>query len=278
MKKMIPVIVITWVLSLITTLALVYVGPTIFPIQTGQISDSAIITTKLADGSVTSAKILDGTLTAIDIADGSIISVKIADGNITTEKIADGAITTDNIADNAVVQIKLGDNSVTTAKILDGTITTADLANGAVTTITIADGAVTNTKLAAGAIPYAVTSSNDSVTTDSITYTDMPDMTVNITLQRASTVVVMFSAEAYVYPPSNFLAIKAFANQIELEPKTTYIQLASSNITWGECKGFNFYANLGAGFYTIKIQWRTYNAGSDGLVAERTLIAFALPA
>ena len=274
---MIPVIVITWVLSLITTLALVYVGPTIFP-QTSQISDNAIITTKLADGSVTSAKVLDGTLTAVDMADGSIISVKITDGSITTEKIADGAVTTENIADNAIIQIKLADNSVTTAKILDGTITTADLANGAVTTITISDGAVTNTKLAPGAIPYAVTSNNDTVTTNSVTYVDMPDMVVNITLPRASTVVVMFSTEAYVYPPSNFLAIKAFANETELEPKTALIQLTSSNITWGESKGFNFYANLAAGFYTIKIQWRTYNSGSYGLVAERTLIAFALPA
>jgi len=263
---------------LITTLALVYVGPSIFPIQTGQIGDSAIITTKLADGSVTSAKISDGTLTAVDLADGSILTVKVANGSITTQKIADGAINADKIANDTIVEIKLADGSVTSAKILDGTVTAADLASGAVTTFSIADGAVTNTKLAPGAIPYAIASSNATTTTDSVTYTDMPDMAVNITLSRQSMVVVMFSAEAYVYPPSNFAAIKAFANSTELDPKTVYIQLVSSNITWGEAHGFNFYGNLTAGFYTIKIQWRAYVSTSDILVAERSLIVFALPA
>lgn len=73
-KKAAPIIVVTWILSLVTTLAVVYVAPNILPLQTTQISDNAvtaekiadtaIITTKLADGSVTSAKIENGTLKA----------------------------------------------------------------------------------------------------------------------------------------------------------------------------------------------------------------------
>lgn len=86
-KKVITIIVVTWILSLITTLAVVYVAPYIFPIgtthisdgavTTAKIADSAIVTTKLADGNVTSAKILDGTLTAADIADGTVTSLKL---------------------------------------------------------------------------------------------------------------------------------------------------------------------------------------------------------
>jgi len=192
-KKAIPIIVLTWILSLVTTLAIVYFTPFV-PIGTNQIGDSAvtsgkianaaIITTKLADGSVTNAKILDGTIIGEDIADGSIIAIKVADGaitetkiadnSITTDKLADGSITVTKLADSAIVSVKLADNSVTsskimndaivtvkmadgavtTAKILDGTITAADLADGSLTAVKIADGAITTAKLA----NYAVTS------------------------------------------------------------------------------------------------------------------------
>jgi hypothetical protein len=191
-KKAAPLIVVTWILSLVTTLAVVYVAPNILPLQTTQISDnaitskkiadSAIITTKLADGSVTSAKIQNGTLTAVDLADGSIITIKIADGAVTTAKIADGAVTASKIEnsavigskiadravttakvaddaitskkifDSAVVTTKLADGSVTSAKIQDGTLTAVDLADGTIITIKIADGAITTEKIADGAV------------------------------------------------------------------------------------------------------------------------------
>ena len=134
-KKAAPIIVVTWILSLVTTLAVVYVAPNILPLQTTQISDNAItsqkildtaiITTKLADGSVTSAKIQNGTLTAVDLADGSIITIKIADGAVTTDKIADNAVTAEKIADSAIVTTKLANNSVTPAKIENGTLKAA---------------------------------------------------------------------------------------------------------------------------------------------------------
>jgi len=184
MKKMIPVIAITWTLSLVTTMVIVYFAPNIFPplstaninddaIVAEKIADGAIITTKLADGTITSAKILDGTITATDVADRSVLTVKIADGAVTASKIADGVISSEKVADGAIVTVKLADKSVTTskladdaivtvkladgavtsAKILDGTITAADLADGSLTTVKIADGAVTTSKIA----DYAVT-------------------------------------------------------------------------------------------------------------------------
>jgi len=165
-KKAIPIIVITWVLSLVTTLALVYVSPSIFPpLNTGNISDDAvvadkiadgaIITTKLADGTVTSAKILDGTITATDIADGSIVTLEIADGAITVAKIANGAVTTAKVADSAIITVKLANESVTTEKIAEGNVTTALLDDGAVTTAKLADNAVVTIKLADGAVTSA---------------------------------------------------------------------------------------------------------------------------
>lgn len=183
-QKAIPIIVIAWILSLITALAVVFlVTPSVIPtIGTDKIADDAIITTKLADGTVTSAKILDGTITGEDIDDGTIVAVKIsngavtsskiADGTVTSEKLADGAVVSVNLADgsvtsakiadeavtsskidnDAIVTVKMADGSVTTAKILDGTITAEDLATGAVTTVKIADGAITTAKIADRAV------------------------------------------------------------------------------------------------------------------------------
>jgi hypothetical protein len=86
-KKAISIIAVTWILSLITTLAVVYLAPYNFQIGTNQITngavtadkiaDSAINTTNLADGAVSSAKVLDGNLTAADIADGAVTSLKL---------------------------------------------------------------------------------------------------------------------------------------------------------------------------------------------------------
>ena len=166
LKKTISIIVATWILSLVTTLAVVYVSPNIFPnifpigigdgtITTNKIADSAIITTKLADGTVTSAKILDGTLTAVDIADGSIITVNVADGAVATEKIADGAIVTVKLADDSVTSTKILDGTIAAADIMDGAIVTAKMANGAVITGKIADDAIATIKLADGAVTSA---------------------------------------------------------------------------------------------------------------------------
>jgi len=176
MKKAIPIIVVAWVLSLVTTLVVAYFVPFV-PIGTNQIGDGAvtadkiidgaIITTKLADGSVTSAKILNGAITAEDLATGAIITVKVADGAITTAKIADGAVTADKIADGAVVTVKLANETVTSEKIADGNVTTADLADDAVIAVKLADGSVTSAKILDGTIT-AVDLANGAVTSTKI--------------------------------------------------------------------------------------------------------------
>jgi len=289
-KKAIPIIALTWILSLVTTLAIVYVAPSIFPISvsTDNIADSAIITTKLADGNITSAKILDGTLTAVDIADGSIITVKIADGAVTTDKIADGAVTAANIADNAIVTVKLATGSVTSAKILDGTVRALDLANnaiitakiadGAVTTSKIADGNITNIKLAAGAIPYNVTNfdyADGYITTTSTSWVNMTGTSVDITLTRNSTLLIMFSAMGKADVAGDYMYWHAMVNSTEAYP-TSFYNIITQIDTFGTYT-CNFYGDFTAGNYTVYMQWKTW-AGNTVRVRERTLCVIALPA
>lgn len=305
-KKAIPIIVITWILSLVATLAVVYVAPNVFPfsVKTANIADSAIITAKLADGNVTSAKILDGTLTAVDIADGSIITVKVADGAVTTDKIADGAVTAANIANGAIVTVKLADGSVTSAKIVDGTVKAVDLANnaiitakiadGAITTAKIADGAVTTSKIADGnvstakiadgnvtniklsayAIPFNVTRVTASASTTNTTWNDMPGTSLNITLTRNSTLIIMFSSEARNPSNTSRIEVRALINGTAANP--SYVYFTPSDVTEYGVYSYNFYRqNVSNGTYPIEMQWRV--TGDTGYVYYRSLIAIALP-
>jgi hypothetical protein len=351
-NKAINIIVLTWVLSLITTLAVVFVAPGILPSGTAEIADSAVITTKLADGSVTSAKILDGTLTAVDLADDSIITVKVADGAVTTAKISDGAITSTKVADSAIITAKLADGSVTSAKILDGTITAADLADdaivvaeiadgavttakiadgavvtikladgsvtsakildgsvaavdladgsvitakiadgavttakiadGAVTTAKIADGAVTDVDLAPNAIPFASTYSHTVVSTSSLTWGDIPDTSVTLTLDRTSNLLILFSTEA-ANVNNKYSAMRAVVDTDSAYPNEyviTPIIYEAENHTHAmgySSYSFNFAkSSVGVGTHTITIQWRVDAGTLD--VGYRFLAVIALPA
>lgn len=155
----------------------------------------------------------------MDIGNDSIITVKIADGAITTTKIADEAITTLKVADNAIVTIKLADNSVTSAKILDGTVITEDLADGSITTIKIADGAVTTTKIAdyavtnlkiaPNAIPFAHKYSDIDITTNQTSWVDMTGLSVTLTLNRTSNVLILLTVCAWNDDPACRVAVRA---------------------------------------------------------------------
>jgi molybdopterin-binding protein len=224
----------------------------------------------------------------VDLADYSIITAKIADGAVTTEKIADGAIVT----------AKLADGSVTSAKILDGTITAADLATGAVNEFKIADGAVktakiadyavTNLKLARYAIPFASTYSITlTSTTETVNWVDMTDMSLTLTFNRTSHIIILFSTEAYNSDPAYRIWVRAqigattaYPGEIMLTPTI------SEELGWPSTHrhtiyymaySFHFYRpSVTAGTYTIKIQWRV--TGGTGYAGSRTLTVIALPA
>lgn len=283
LKKAFPIIIVTWVLSLITTLAIAYFVP-FSPITSDKVLDGAIITTKLADGTVTTAKIVDGTITAVDLASGAVITVNVADGAITTEKIADGNVTTNDLADNAIVTVKLADGSVTSAKILDASITAIDIgdgeitsikiADGAITTSKIADSAVTSLKLAAYAIPFNTTYVSSEASTTSTALVDMPNTFVTLNIERNSTLIVMFSAEARATAGDRIYA-SATVNGTSLTSNPIYFTPANAT-SYGSYSYTFTYKNATPGFYSIQMMWRVNGVGV-GFVYYRTLTVIALP-
>ena len=300
-KKAIPIILIAWILGFATTIAIVYVSPSIFPpigttnindeaITSAKIADEAIITTKLDDGSITSAKIVDGTITAQDLQDGAILSIKVADDAITSDKIANGSITAGKVADGAIVTVKLSDNVVTSAKIVDGTITAEDIsdgsiisvkvANGAITTDKIADNAVTNIKLSPNAIPYESTYNTSLVSTDSTTFLDIPETSLQITLARKSNLIIMFNAEAWVDGAGDSLFVRALVGSTVANPNSgSQILFTTAGESQHGSYAVNFYLeNVEAGTYTVKIQWSEMLGANLAHMADRTLNVIALPA
>lgn len=305
-KKIIPIIIVVWSLSLVFPLATVYMAMNTLSNPTATVTDNAVtsdklatgavITAKLADGSVTSAKILDGTITAVDLTDGAILAVKVADGAVTSDKIADGAVMTDKIADeavigekiadNAILTVKLANGAVTSAKILDGTILAADLATGSVTTMIIADGAVTtakisdyavtNIKLASGAIPSSVRVTTTTAFTTSQSWVDMPATSVNITLTRKSHLLITFSGMAGLWA-SDWLLVRAYVNSTLASPNSAIFTGAVTSDA-GSYSVIFYMPNVNAGTYTVKIQWSVMYGGTTGEAAQRTLSVIALPA
>jgi len=313
MKIVVPIIVVTWILSVISAWSIAYMAPNLFQVRSGQIrkglissdkiANEAIITVKLADGNITSAKILDGNITAVDLADGSIITLKISNGAVTTAKIEDGAVTTNKIANEAIITVKLADGNITSAKILDGNITAVDLATNAVTEITIEDSAVTENKiadgavttdkiangsvttdkladdvnLAAGAISYGNVSTSLVGTTTNSSFEDMPGMSVNITVAQPSALLIMFSGQAGVSVAGNSLYVKAMVNTTQAHPRSPTIIFTSSayGTDWNS-NAFIFHLNVTAGMHTVKMQWKV--SSGTGRINEATLIVIALPA
>jgi hypothetical protein len=300
-KKALPLIALAWILSLVTTLALVYFAPSIFPpletqnisdeaITASKISDGAIITLKLSDGSVTSAKILDGSITTVDLIDDLVTSIKIADGAVTGEKIADDSVTESKVAEGAIVTTKLSDGAVTSAKILDGSITAQDLedgaiisvkiADGAITTSKIADGAVTDKKLAANAIPYFATYNASLVSTNSTSFVDIPDTSLTVSVNRKSNLIIMFSAEAWVDGAGDSLFVRALVDSTVANPDSGSLTLfTTAGASQHGSYAVNFYLeDVDAGTYTVKIQWSELQGAQLAHMGDRTLHVIALPA
>lgn len=277
-KKTVPIIVIAWILSLFTTLAIVYVAPSIFPpLKSDDIADEAILTIKLADGSVTSHKILDGTITAVDLADGSIITAKVNNGAITTEKIADKAITTEKIADDAIITIKMADGSVNSAKILDGSVTAVDLANGAVTSMKISDGAVTAKKLSDNAIPLWTVTDVDPPTLRSTEWTDMQGVAVNIILERNSKLLILYSSD---FNSDGVAEMRVMVDSWSCLPYSVWFgQIENPGYAGFAMQTFVFHGYAPAGTHIVKVQWRlTYGLATYATVGDVCLYVLALPA
>ena len=196
-------------------------------------------------------------------------------------------ITTQDVADNAIITTKLADGTVSSAKILDGTVSAVDLAtnavstiiidDGAVTTSKIADEAVTNVKLAPQAIPVNSTYQRSQLTKTTFAMENLTDTSVTITVNRNSTLLIMFSAEASVSSTVNGIQVQAMVNADVALPGSVWLQ---PNVNFTSDVSYNFYVpNVSAGVYEVYMQWAVwvYPQGGTGYCSDRTLIVIAFP-
>lgn len=147
-------------------------------------------------------------------------------------------------------------------------------ANFPVTTDKIADGNVTNAKLAAGAIVYNTTSAKVFSSKNTETWEDFPSMSVTIALERTSELLVLFTTNVRVFAKATSVQWKALINQTEASPGAVALQPSWELFS---SVSFNFYkSSIGAGTYTVKIQWYVYNGAAQAYA--RSLIVIALPA
>lgn len=125
--------------------------------------------------------------------------------------------------------------------------------------------------------PYNSTYSSGSDQTTSTSWESMPDMAVNLTLTEKSTVLILFSTEAFLDASDNYLMVQARINSTLLAyPDTGNIYLTRQINTESGASSFNFYRpGVSAGTYTITIEWKVWFAGT-GRVNDRTLTVMAL--
>ncbi len=148
--------------------------------------------------------------------------------------------------------------------------------------VRIGDESVTDVKLASQAIPFASTHATDfKTTTETAQYVDMSGMSVNLSLNRKSHLLILFNVEAYA-SENEWIAIRALVGQDAAYPGEIYLTpniYGSANesylVDWA-AYGYNFYQpSVGVGTYTIKIQWII--SEGRGYVTDRTLTVIALP-
>jgi len=152
-----------------------------------------------------------------------------------------------------------------------------------VTTERLANDSVTSVKLAPEAIPYATRSSSYETSTTDTEYTSMiagirpgippliTFMAVTVTVERASRLWIMFSAQARntaVEPTW----VRAWINGEEAASPAE-VQLTTYSSYCSYACNFVYYA--AAGTYTIMIQWKV--DGGTGYVDNRALAVIALP-
>ena len=73
-----------------------------FPVQTGDIADGAIITDKLGAGAVTTQKLADGAVTTPKLADGSVTENKLATDSVGYNQLKNAAITPSKLAGDTI--------------------------------------------------------------------------------------------------------------------------------------------------------------------------------
>lgn len=162
-----------------------------------------------------------------------------------------------------------------------------DLGDNSVGTLEIQGGAVTNSKLAHGAIPEAWHESGGEIHCSSSDFAPIPDdwggtMTVDIWVERDSTLVIMFHSDCYVSKPDyswmGALMVKAMVDGTESSPGGQFIaedgDWQSGSAMW------RYGAPVGPGSHTVTIEWAFLYAADPsefGSLLHRSLWVMALP-
>jgi hypothetical protein len=115
-------------------------------------------------------------------------------------------------------------------------------------------------------------------TTETVDYADMANMSVTLTLNETSDMLILVSVEAtpsldemiYVTAMINGEATKPGAD-VRLTPVRTSAYSEMASYTFNFCE-----PSVSPGTYTIKIQWLV--TGGTGYIEYRTLTVIALPA
>jgi len=140
---------------------------------------------------------------------------------------------------------------------------------------------VTNEKLASQAIPfYYATGGGLDVHAASTTWEKMDDMSVSMTLNRESFVLIMFSTEARVDAATDSIMLRALVDLTVAEPDSSTLYFVPRDATEWASYSFIFYLpNVSAGPHEVTIEWRMLSGSTTGRVgADRTLTVIALPA
>ena len=147
-----------------------------------------------------------------------------------------------------------------------------------------ANYSVTDLKLAPYAIPFNSTfSTSYTGTTETMNWVDMSAMSVIITLNRTSHLLIMFSSEAENTAEGNSILLRALVGGVVALPgaitltPVVWDYAFTYDIQDNMAYTYNFYKpSVSAGTYTIKIQWMV--TGGTGYAYYRTLMVIALPA
>ena len=97
---------------------------------------------------------------------------------------------------------------------------------------------------------------------------------VSITLNKNSQLLIVFSAEARVPVLGKNVYVRAMVNETVAFPGDVIL---TSSEEHGVCSFVFYLPNVGAGTYTVKMQWKAYEDFIYLLASEQTLTVVALP-
>jgi hypothetical protein len=128
-------------------------------------------------------------------------------------------------------------------------------------------------------IPFASTYISHAETTSS-SWVDIPGMSVNLTVNQTSNLVIMLSIEAYNAEPTAAIGVRALVGAITAIPDEVLLRSLDYSFQGFETAfvsySCNFYKTVSAGTYLVKIQWQV-TPESTGKAGTGSLIVIALP-